>query len=80
MPIAEVAQADVDYWDGINLALLGQLIDLFEAGHQTDPTVPRLVSIALRSYFSPNKKAKPAPATKPTPEKPTGPVAPPADK
>ncbi len=46
-----VTQAELDYWDGINLTLLGNFIEVFEAAHEVDPTVPRLVPIALRGYF-----------------------------
>jgi len=51
-----VSQADVDYWDGINLMLLGTFIEVFETAHEVDPTIPRLSPIALRSYFSPSRK------------------------
>lgn len=31
---APTSQADVDYWDGINLYLVDYLIEMFEAGHE----------------------------------------------
>lgn len=65
----EISQSTVDYWDGINLFLLGSLIDVFESGHALDPAIPRLNPIALLSYYSRRRTAKQAPAT---PEKPAG--------
>jgi hypothetical protein len=56
-----VSQAEVDYWDGINLHLLGHFIDVFEAGHELDATIPRLLPISLRNYFRrPRRAAAPA--------------------
>jgi len=57
-----VAQADVDYWDGVNLVLLRKIIRAHEAGHRKLPRVPRLVPIALRRWYSrsaPKPKAEP---------------------
>ena len=55
-----VSQSEVDYWDGLSLALLGLIIDICEAGHAADPSVPRLVPSALGGYFSPaGTKGKP---------------------
>jgi hypothetical protein len=51
-----VSQAEVDYWDGMALALFDLLIDMCDSGNKADPTVPRLVPIALRSYFTPTRK------------------------
>lgn len=51
-----VSQAEVDYWDGINLMLLGTFLEVFETAHEVDPTIPRLFPIALRSYYSPSRK------------------------
>jgi hypothetical protein len=61
-----IAQADVDYWDGINLYLLESLIDMFEAGNAQVPTIPRLVPISLRNLLSSRSGAK----TPPTPAPP----------
>ncbi len=47
----KVSQADVDYWDGVNLVLLSHIIDVHEAGHRKSPNVPRLVPITLRKWF-----------------------------
>jgi hypothetical protein len=56
-----VEQSEVDYWDGVNLRLLGILLDAFEAAHRADPTIPRLVPIALWRWFHhPAGVAKPA--------------------
>lgn len=60
---AAVAQTEVDYWDGINLHFLGTFMDVFEAGNEVDPTIPRLVPISLRTYFAPTR-------TKGAPEQP----------
>ncbi|AUX24988.1 uncharacterized protein SOCEGT47_055290 [Sorangium cellulosum] len=70
---ASVDQTEVDTWDGMNLLLLEMIIDLFDAGHLVDPSVPRLVPISLGRYFSPRrtKPEKPteeAPATSPQPQ------------
>jgi hypothetical protein len=61
-----VSQADIDLWDGVNLYLLGSVIELFAVGNQIDPTVPRLMPISLRSWFVPSRKPKTA-APEPTP-------------
>lgn len=65
-----VAQSEVDLWDGLNLYLLGTISDLFEVANQLEPTVPRLVPVALRTWFKPSKsKSKPAtPSTPPVPD------------
>lgn len=55
-----VSQADIDLWDGVNLHLLGSVIELFAVANQIEPTVPRLAPISLRSWFVPARKAKPA--------------------
>ena len=65
----DVSQSSVDYWDGINLFLLGSLMDVFESGHALDPEIPRLNPIALMSYYSRKRTSKPAPTTE---EKPAG--------
>jgi hypothetical protein len=51
MTSAAVSQADVDYWDGINLYLLRRIINIHEAGNVRDPSVPRLIPISLRNLF-----------------------------
>lgn len=54
--IATVPQTEVDYWDGINLYFLGTFMDVFESGNEVDPTIPRLVPISLRKYFTPARR------------------------
>jgi hypothetical protein len=60
---ATVPQADVDYWDGINLHLLEMLIDMFEAGNAQIPSIPRLVPISLRTVLGLRSAPKPAEPT-----------------
>lgn len=77
----EVAQAEVDYWDGVNLWFVDTLVTMFDAGHEADPTIPRLQLITLRNVLRPTAKkpaskpgGKPArPAKKPTGGEPEGP-------
>jgi len=52
-----VSQTDVDLWDGRAITLLRRIIGLYEAAHAVDPTVPRLVPIALRSLLIGRSKA-----------------------
>jgi hypothetical protein len=47
-----VTQSDVDYWDGVNLTIYRRIVEIFEAGRDSDPTILRLSPIALRRYFS----------------------------
>jgi hypothetical protein len=68
-PAAAVPHAEVDYWDGINLFLLGHIIDVFESGHEEDPAIPRLVPNALRGYFRLDRgKAAASAANGPSPQ------------
>ncbi|MEI7893750.1 MAG: hypothetical protein WCI05_11695 [Myxococcales bacterium] len=71
---AEVTQADVDLYDGINLRLLEAFIDSFEAGHGVDPSVPRLVPNALRRWFDRGARHT-TPATPPATPATPGPSA-----
>jgi len=57
LPSPEVSQAEVDRWDGINLVLLETVIRAFEAGHRVNPTVPRVLPISLRTYFTKTKRS-----------------------
>lgn len=61
-PRSKVAQNEVDRWDGINLTLLRRIMDIFEAGHLVDPSVPRLVPISLQRFFTQPRPKKGAPA------------------
>ncbi len=45
--VTGVSQTEVDYWDGINLYFLSTFVDVFEAGNDVDPTIPRLVPISF---------------------------------
>jgi hypothetical protein len=63
-----VSQGMLDREDGANLLLLGHVIDVFEAAHDIDPSIPRLVPIATRRLLGRTRRA--AAADK----------APPADK
>ncbi|MEI7894174.1 MAG: hypothetical protein WCI05_13860 [Myxococcales bacterium] len=80
-----VSQGDVDRWDGRNLALLHDLIGIFAAAHDIDPSIPVLTPIALRTHFGRRTRAKvvappavapPAPPAPPAPAPPA--LAPPA--
>ena len=62
-PRSKVAQNEVDRWDGINLTLLKRIMDIFEAGHLVDPSVPRLTPISLQRFFTQSRpKKEPGPA------------------
>lgn len=73
---ARVSQGLLDREDGANLRLLGHVIDVFEAAHDIDPAIPRLVPIATRRLLgrtrksadkaAPNDKAGAPGATAPT--------------
>jgi hypothetical protein len=67
-PAASVSQREVDRWDGINLTLLTHLLDVFDAGRLVDPSIPRLLPVSLRTFFSP-----PSRAPKKKPDEPGGP-------
>ena len=78
-----MSQADVDLWDGRNLAFLELAINAFAAGHAIDPSIPRPVAISLRSVLGPRRRASrtaPPPSTPSTPaqvsERPFGPYQP----
>ena len=58
-----VSSADVDHVDGLNLLLLRSVIAQFEAAHQSDPAIPRLVFNSLNSHVH---RAHHAPRTPPT--------------
>jgi hypothetical protein len=67
-----VTQGALDREDGVNALLLGHIIDMFEAAHDLDPTIPRLVPIATRRLFGKHTRT-----TKAAPEVTDG-SAPPA--
>lgn len=58
---SRVTQGALDAEDGANLLLLGHIVQVFEAAHDLDPTIPRLVPIATRRLlapYSPGSRAK----------------------
>jgi hypothetical protein len=46
-----VSQDEVDLWDGYSLVLFERIVRIFEAGRAIDPTVPRLMPMALRGWW-----------------------------
>lgn len=58
------AQASLDREDGIAILLLGQIVRAFDAAHDIDPTIPRLLPNSTRRLFSRRVK-KPTPAAPP---------------
>jgi len=54
---AKASQGDIDLLDGINLTLLGMIINAFEGAHALDPTIPRLVPIATRRLLGKRRRA-----------------------
>lgn len=66
-----ISQSEVDFWDGLNVTLLRRIIQVFNAGHQIDPTIPRLLPRALAKVFF-RTHARPSPSSPtppPTPDK-----------
>jgi hypothetical protein len=57
------AQAGLDREDGIAILLLGQIVRAFEAAHDLDPTVPRLLPNSTRRLFSRRVKKTTSPPT-----------------
>jgi len=47
-----VTQAALDREDGVNVLLLGQIVRAFDAAHNINPLVPRLVPISTRRLFN----------------------------
>lgn len=63
-----VSQGELDVQDGICLALMDQLLLLFDAAHAINPKIPALIPIATRLYFGSRKSvAKPTPVPAPAP-------------
>ncbi|MDC3953464.1 hypothetical protein [Polyangium jinanense] len=50
--VAKVRQLEIDFMDGVNLHVLGELIHAFEAAHDMDASIPRLVPIATRRLLA----------------------------
>jgi len=65
----KVTQGALDREDGVNVLLLGQIIRAFDAAHDINPIVPRLVPISTRRLFnrSSRKKKSEAPVEKSDP-------------
>ncbi|MFO0590318.1 MAG: hypothetical protein U0441_22440 [Polyangiaceae bacterium] len=66
---ARVTQGALDLEDGKNLLLMGHIMEVFEAAHDLDPTIPRLVPIATRRLFLRARKV-PSADKAPSPDKP----------
>ena len=62
-PLAPVTQGTVDLWDGINLTLYEQIVDIFTAGRESDPTIPRLGPKSLRRFYRQTRKTGPKPTS-----------------
>jgi hypothetical protein len=67
-----VSQADVDLWDGRTITLLRRIMGLYEAANAIDPSVPRLVPIALRTLLVPAKRRSSEPEAPAEPAPPGG--------
>lgn len=66
---ARASQGEIDLLDGINLYLLGAILHAFEAAHDIDATIPKLVPIATRRLLGKRTHAsapRPAPSPAPT--------------
>jgi hypothetical protein len=50
--VSKVRQLEIDFMDGVNLHVLGELIHAFEAAHDMDASIPRLVPIATRRMLA----------------------------
>jgi hypothetical protein len=46
--VKRTSQGDIDRLDGVNLVLLGEIVNTFEDAHDSDPSIPRLVPISTR--------------------------------
>lgn len=57
-----VTQGALDAEDGANLMLLGHVVEVFEAAHDVDPTIPRLAPIATRRLLKPSSAQRKGPS------------------
>jgi len=64
---AKTSQGEIDLLDGINIQILGDVVRAFDAAHEVDATIPRLVPIATRRLLG--KRSRPA---EPEPEPAAG--------
>lgn len=55
-----VTQGALDREDGVNVLLLGQIVRAFDAAHNINPIVPRLVPISTRRLFNRGSSKKAA--------------------
>jgi hypothetical protein len=65
--VSKVRQLEVDFMDGVKLHVLGELIHAFEAAHDMDASIPRLVPIATRRLLA-RHRARKAPEETPAPK------------
>jgi hypothetical protein len=49
-------QAELDFLDGVNLHVLGEVVHAFEAAHDLEPSIPRLAPIATRRLLGKRSK------------------------
>jgi hypothetical protein len=69
--VTKVRQLEIDFMDGVNLHVLGELIHAFEAAHDMDASIPRLVPIATRRLLARHtNRSAPKPAPEPAPTAP----------
>ncbi|HEY4117193.1 MAG TPA: hypothetical protein VGM56_05035 [Byssovorax sp.] len=64
---SSVTQADVDYVDGMNLALHASIVAQFAAGHAADPGIPKLTYSSLLSHVHHVRQPPAPPAPAPAP-------------
>ena len=50
--VAKVRQLEIDFLDGVNLHVLGEVIHAFEGAHDMNASIPRLVPIATRRLLA----------------------------
>jgi hypothetical protein len=55
--LAQAAGGELNFLDGVNLHFLGDVIHVFEAAHDVDPTIPRLVPISTRRLLGKRARA-----------------------
>lgn len=55
--LVQAADGDLNFLDGVNLHFLSDVIHVFEAAHDVDPTIPRLVPISTRRLLGKRARA-----------------------
>lgn len=65
--VAQASQQSVNWWDGAALWFVARLVDMFDAAHKADPTIPRLPlgklrAVLRRTSASKRNRAKAPPA------------------